>query len=159
MGSKQIFEVISSIKGVDLNLESEFISVSSVSLLEVAEKFKNDTTLDFDFLMCITALDDGNSKSFTVAYNFHSNKNNHSIEVRVSITEGEDVPSLSGIWKTADWHEREAYDMMGINFSGHPELKRILLPEDWEGFPLRKNYEVADYYHGVPIPKDKSYWE
>ena len=112
MGSKQIFEVISSIKGVDLNLESEFISVSSVSLLEVAEKFKNDTTLDFDFLMCITALDDGNSKSFTVAYNFHSNKNNHSIEVRVSITEGEDVPSLSGIWKTADWYEREAYDMI-----------------------------------------------
>ena len=159
MGSKQIFEVISSIKGVDLNLESEFISVSSVSLLEVAEKFKNDTTLDFDFLIRFTALDDGNSKIFTVVYRIHSNKNNHSIEVRVSITDGEDVPSLAGIWKTADWHEREAYDMMGINFSGHPELKRILLPEDWEGFPLRKNYEVADYYHGVPIPKDKSYWE
>tara|TARA_B110000438_G_scaffold276911_1_gene299078 strand:- start:387 stop:866 length:480 start_codon:yes stop_codon:yes gene_type:complete len=159
MDSKQIFKAISSIDGVDLNLESDFISVSSVSLLAVAEKFTNDLTLDFDFLMCITALDDGNSKNFTVAYNFHSNKNNHSIEVRVSIADGEDVPSIAGIWKTADWHEREAYDMMGINFSGHPDLKRILLPEDWEGFPLRKDYEVADYYHGVPIPKDKSYWE
>ena len=109
--------------------------------------------------MCITALDNGDSKNFTIAYNFHSNKYNHSVEIRVLVTDEEEVPSLANIWKTADWHEREAYDMMGIKFYGHPDLKRILLPEDWEGFPLRKDYKVADYYHGVPIPKDKSYWE
>ena len=159
MDLQQIFDLISSIEGVELNTESEFISVPSASLLTVSEKFKNNSSLDFDFLMCITAIDDGSSKNFIVAYNYHSNKHNHSVEVRVSLEDGEDIPSLSAIWKTADWHEREAYDMMGINFSGHPELKRILLPEDWEGFPLRKDYKVADYYHGVPIPKDKSYWE
>ena len=159
MNLKEIFDAISPLDGIELNLESEVILVSSASLLAVAEKFKNDADLDFDFLMCITALDDGDSKSFTVAYNFYSNRNKHSVEVRVSVVDDKDVASLSGIWKTADWHEREAYDMMGIIFSGHPELKRILLPEDWEGYPLRKNYKVADYYHGVPIPKDKSYWE
>ncbi|MBC8311303.1 MAG: NADH-quinone oxidoreductase subunit C [Candidatus Marinimicrobia bacterium] len=159
MDLKQIFDAISSVEGTELNLDSAYITVPSGSLLDVVGKFKNDKSLDFDFLMCITALDDGDSKNFTAVYNFHSNKNNHSVEIRVSVADGEDIPSLSLIWKTADWHEREAYDMMGINFSGHPELKRILLPEDWEGFPLRKDYKVADYYHGVQIPKDKSYWE
>ena len=154
-----IFDRISGIEDCKLNSNSKFISVHSQSLLDVVKIFKNDKSLDFDFLMCITALDDGDSKNYTIAYNFHSNKNNHSVEIRVYVADGEDVPSLSGLWKTADWHEREAYDMMGINFSSHPNLKRILLPEDWEGYPLRKDYKVADYYHGVPIPKDKSYWE
>ena len=66
---------------------------------------------------------------------------------------------MESIWKTADWHEREAYDMMGIKFSNHPDMKRILLPEDWEGYPLKKDYKVADYYHGMHIPKDKTDWE
>ena len=70
-----------------------------------------------------------------------------------------EVPSVESLWKTADWHEREAYDMMGIKFSGHPDMKRILLPHDWEGHPLKKDYEVADYYHGMYIPKDKTSWE
>jgi NADH-quinone oxidoreductase subunit C len=155
----KIFDSMSSIDGVELNLEANVIIVPSASLLAVADKFKNDVSLNFDFLMCITALDNGDSKNFTIAYNFHSNKYNHSVEIRVLVTDEEEVPSLANIWKTADWHEREAYDMMGIKFYGHPDLKRILLPEDWEGFPLRKDYKVADYYHGVPIPKDKSYWE
>jgi NADH-quinone oxidoreductase subunit C len=159
MDLNKIFDSMSSIDGVELNLEANVIIVPSASLLAVADKFKNDVNVDFDFLMCITALDNGDSKNFTIAYNFHSNKYNHSVEIRVLVTDEEEVPSLANIWKTADWHEREAYDMMGIKFYGHPDLKRILLPEDWEGFPLRKDYKVADYYHGVPIPKDKSYWE
>ena len=159
MDLKQIFDAISSIQGVELDSDSAHIAVPSASLLEVADKIKNDASLDFDFLMCITAIDEGTSKNFIVSYNFYSNKNNHSVEIQVSVSDGEDMPSLSEIWKTANWHEREAYDMMGVNFTGHPDLKRILLPEDWEGYPLRKDYKVADYYHGVPIPKDKSYWE
>jgi NADH-quinone oxidoreductase subunit C len=62
-----------------------------------------------------------------------------------------EVPSLSGIWKTADWHEREAYDFFGIQFTGHPNLTRILLPADWEGHPLRKDYVEQERYHGIKV--------
>lgn len=159
MNLSEMFESLKSIDSVTVNEESNFISVSNLSLLELANVLKSDSNLDFDFLMCITAIDDGKSLDFTVVYNFYSNKHAHSCEVRVSVSDKEEIPSLTDIWKSADWHEREAFDMMGVVFSNHPDLKRILLPQDWEGHPLRKDYKVADYYHGVPIPKDKSYWE
>ena len=60
------------------------------------------------------------------------------------------IPSVADIWPTADWHEREAYDLMGIRFSNHPDLRRILCPDDWEGHPLRKDYEFPLEYHGIP---------
>ena len=61
------------------------------------------------------------------------------------------VPSLVKIWKTADWHEREVYDLVGVNFKGHPDLRRILLPEDWEGHPLRKDYQEQEKYNGIKV--------
>ena len=81
------------------------------------------------------------------------------LEVRIEFEESKKIFSVANIWRTADWHEREAYDLMGVLFEGHPDMKRILLPHDWEGHPLKKDYEVADYYHGMYIPKDKTSWE
>ncbi|MGA0041012.1 MAG: NADH-quinone oxidoreductase subunit C, partial [Pirellulales bacterium] len=60
-----------------------------------------------------------------------------------------EVPSVVGVWRTADWHEREVFDLSGVLFVGHPDLRRILCPEDWEGYPLRKDYEMPLEYHGI----------
>ena len=135
------------------------ISVSPENWSEISSVLKNESKLNFDYLMCISAYDKGDNKVYGAAYNFYSTVNNHYLEVRVEAEDGASIPSVTGLWKTADWHEREVYDMMGLKFEGHPNLKRILLSEDWEGYPLRKNYKEPDYYHGVPVPKDKSYWD
>jgi len=139
--------------------EKEVLLVLPDNWVEFSMMLKNESDLDFDYLMCISSYDKGDGKIYGVAYNFFSTTKNHYLEVRVEIEDGTSIPSVVSLWKTANWHEREAYDMMGIQFEGHPDLKRILLSEDWEGHPLRKNYKEPDYYHGIPVPKDKSYWE
>ena len=137
----------------------EAIIVSPDNWVEVSTLLKNESDLDFDYLMCISSYDKGDGKIYGVAYNLFSTTKNHYLEIRVEVEDGQSIPSVVSLWKTANWHEREAYDMMGIQFEGHPNLKRILLSEDWEGHPLRKNFKEPDYYHGMPVPKDKSYWE
>ena len=144
---------VSVIEGKDV------ILISTKNWSEISFALKNESKLNFDYLMCISSYDKGGSKVYGAAYNFYSTVNNHYLEVRVEVEDGTSIPSVVGLWKTADWHEREAHDMMGLKFEGHPNLKRILLSEDWEGYPLRKNYKEPDYYHGVPVPKDKSYWD
>ena len=68
--------------------------------------------------------------------------------------ENPSVPTVSLVWRTADWHERELFDMFGVHFENHPDLKRILCPDDWEGFPLRKDYKAADSYRGMKIERN-----
>jgi NADH-quinone oxidoreductase subunit C len=73
------------------------------------------------------------------------------LKVDVAVATPE-VPSVSSIWPTANWHEREAFDMFGIVFTGHPDLRRILCPDDWDGFPLRKDFKVPEFYQGMKVP-------
>ena len=113
----------------------------------------------FDYLMCITSYDLEVDKKIGLAYNFYSTKDKKYLEVRIEFEDSKKIFSVADIWRTADWHEREAYDMMGTLFSGHPDMRRILLSSDWEGHPLRKDYKEPDYYRGVPVPKDKTAWE
>ena len=113
----------------------------------------------FDYLMCITSYDLEVDNKLGLAYNFYSTDKKEYLEVRLEFSNTEKIFSIANIWKTANWHEREAYDLMGILFEGHPDMKRILLPEDWEGHPLRKDWKEPEYYNGMPVPKDKSYWE
>ena len=137
----------------------EAVFVSPNNWIEIAQILINDSDLEFNYLMCISSYDKGDNKMYGVAYNFYSTNRQHYLEVRIEIEDGTPIPSIANIWRSADWHEREAYDMIGIVFEGHPNLKRILLSDDWEGYPLRKIFKEPDYYHGMPVPKDKSYWE
>lgn len=112
----------------------------------------------FDHLNCITAVDNGEKAgTIDLIYHLTALTKGITIAVKISIVRGNppeempQAPSLTSLWRTADWHEREAYDLFGIQFIGHPDLRRILLPADWHGFPLRKDYVAQEYYHGVKV--------
>ena len=145
---------------VEINSEEQVLIINDVaSWLDIAGFIYKEKKLKFDYLMCITSYDISDLNKLGLAYNFHSTSLKHSIEIRLEFDQEVEVPSVESIWKAADWHEREAFDMMGVKFSGHPDMKRILLPDDWEGHPLKKDYKTPEYYNGMPVPKDKSYWE
>ena len=139
--------------------DSCFVKASPSKWEDLAVFIKDNNKLKFDYLMCISSYDSGNKETYGVAYNFKSTSIGHELEIRIEITDKESIPSIAHLWGAADWHEREAYDMMGLKFDNHPNFKRILLPEDWSGYPLRKDFETPEYYRGMRIPKDKTYWE
>jgi NADH-quinone oxidoreductase subunit C len=116
-------------------------------LLRAAEFLVNDRALQFTFLSDITAVDKFPLEPrFELNYHLLSLEYRKRIRLKVRIP-GDDpqVQSVTPIWPAANWHEREAFDLMGIRFEGHPDLTRILMPDDWEGYPLRKDYPVEGY--------------
>ena len=118
----------------------ESILVKSERLLDVLSFLKDAPGLDFDYLTYVTAVD--YLDYFEVVYQLASFKHNHSLVVKTRLYERENptLPSVTGLWRGADFQEREIYDLMGIKFSGHPNLRRIFLWEGFEGYPLRKDY-------------------
>ncbi len=110
-------------------------------LAEIATYSRDDEK--FNWLSDLTAVDwPKREKRFDVVLNLYSFEKNERLRLKVHAAADERVPSVQGIWSTANWMEREAYDMFGIVFEGHPDLKRILLPEEWQGHPLRKDYDI-----------------
>ena len=120
--------------------EGTSVVVNSETLYPVAEFLKNTAEFDFDYLNNLTAVD--YLDYFEVVYHLTSLKHNHSLVLKTRCYERDKptVPSVVGLWRTADFQEREVYDLMGIIFSGHPNLKRLLLWEGFPGYPLRRDY-------------------
>ena len=146
-------------ESIDKEQNKDWIQLKPENWLEIAKWLKSNESLYFDSLQCNTGMDLGEG-ILESRYNLHSMKHLHNIEIRIKVSvEKPDIPSVEEVWRVADWFERETYDMFGINFIGHRDLRRILLPEDWEGWPLRKDYEEQETYHGIVVPKVKEGWE
>lgn len=139
-----------------LDLSEEFgestLVVRKDSVYEVLEYLKNDTMFSYDFLVDVTAVDYSQMEDvltkydyarFMVVYHLYSYKTGDRLRVKTPVHEKElSIRSVISLWKSADWLEREAYDMFGITFENHPDLRRILMPDDFEGYPLCKDYPL-----------------
>ncbi len=121
------------------------VYVQRSKILEVLKYFKESVGFEYGFLADITATDESGSPRFEVAYQLFSHSRLCRIRIKVRVPEGEAIPSAVSLWKGADWAEREVFDMFGITFSGHPNLRRILMDERWVGHPLRKDYPIRGY--------------
>ncbi len=127
-------------------------------IVDVCLELRNNPKTYFDYLSCLSGVDYGTEVNrFGVVYHLASIPYNLQLTLKISVENDrstDNLPeflSVSSVYRTADWHEREAYDLVGIFFTGHPDLRRILLPDDWEGYPLRKDYKTAEYYKGIKI--------
>ena len=119
------------------------VIVPADRLIEVARFLRDDPTTAFDYCSDVTAVDwPPRAQRFDVVYCLYSIRLRHRIRIKVRAGEGEEVPSVTPLWSGADWLEREVYDQYGVNIVGHPDLRRILMPDDWQGYPQRKDYPL-----------------
>lgn len=127
-----------------------FVKIRPDHLKGVARLLKGEEEIGMDMLLSISSVD--YPASITVVYHIFSIKNNHSIVLKVDLPrDNPRVDTVEDVWKAANWHERETYDLFGVVFEGHPDLRRILLPDDWEGHPLRKDYKYPPTYHELTL--------
>ena len=143
-------------------LSKNQIEIKGLQWLEIATFMRDNPDLSFDQLECITGVDMGEESNLQSRYNLHSMEHRHKVEIVINHDRKKAVvSSVEQVWRIGDWFERETYDMFGISYTGHSDLRRILCPDDWEGWPLRKDYEGQESYHGIVVPKikEEEEWE
>lgn len=129
--------------------------IKKESIIAVLEFMKSADGFDYNFLADLTATDEEIDPRFEVVYQLLSHKTMARIRVKVRLSEGEEIPTAISVWTAANWAEREVWDMFGIKFTGHPDLRRILMDDRWVGHPLRKDYPLRGYqiFPDTPAPK------
>jgi len=152
--------------GANAEAIDPWIGVTPPGILQVCRFLRDDPDLRFNMLLCITGVDyvqadpkrkiEGQPR-VELVYHLTSLVHKHRLVLKAILPRWKDgvegqlpeAPSVTGLWSTANWHEREVYDLMGVRFLGHPDLQRILCPDDWQGHPLRKDYQMPLEYHGI----------
>ncbi len=166
--------------GFDAEAIDPVADIAAASIHDACLFLRDDASCDFNSMMCLSGIDwdgydeTGKGKSvkilgytelgepetsdhvaegdFAVVYNLFSHKQKHKFTLRVRVTRDvASVPTVSDVWETANWHEREAWDLLGIRFAGHTDLRRMLLEENWVGHPLRKDYQMPDEWESVSM--------
>lgn len=129
--------------------------VEPARLPEVAARCREDAELAFDCLSNLSGVDYPKDGHIQVVYHLFSYRHRHLFVLKVNAVRDDPVvPSLSGVWSHANWQEREVFDLLGVRFTGHPDLRRILMPEDWPGHPLRKDFVEPAEYHGIATSRE-----
>jgi len=131
-------------------VKEPYLTVDAPSIVEVCRFLRDDADLQFEVLSDLTALDWPKEEKLQVVYHLFSYSQNHQIVLKVDLPrDNPKVATLESVWKVANWFEREVYDLFGVIFEGHSDLRRIMLPEDWVGYPLRKDYVEQEEYDGI----------
>jgi NADH-quinone oxidoreductase subunit C len=148
----------------EMTVVDPFLILVPGAIVEVCSFLKDQPDLAFDTLMCLSGVDYKGSKTepdrIELVYHLFSMRHRHQIVLKAQLPrENPSIASVESIWAIANWHEREAYDMFGIQFQGHSDLRRILCPDDWVGFPLRKDYQQPETYRGMPVAPTKQFVE
>ncbi len=130
-----------------------YLDVTEPGVIQKLAFFLRDEKgLEFNNLILLSTLDNSDG-SLSVVYHVESTQYQHELTFKVTLPrDNAKVPTVCTVWSHANWHEREAWDMMGIRFEGHPDHRRILLEEDYPGHPLRKDFREPDFYHGMKVP-------
>ncbi len=131
------------------------VQIKKNHIVKVAEFLKNDPDLQFDMVIDLLGVDMYRPEGrFEVVYNLYSVRNKKYLRLKVLVDEGECVvPSVVNVWSGANWHERETFDMFGIKFIGHPDLRRMYMPEEYQYYPLRKDFPLMGIPDSIPLPR------
>ncbi|MBC8053279.1 MAG: NADH-quinone oxidoreductase subunit C [Sphingobacteriaceae bacterium] len=164
MSFEEIKELLTTKFGTEIIIREESTGLQNALIIqpdkiaEVCLELRDNPNTYFDLLECLSGVDYGIEENmFGVVYHLASISYKKQLTLKVikyhdrSRESLPSFPSVVSVWRTAEWHEREAFDLLGIHFENHPDLRRVLLPDDWEGYPLRKDYKAQEYYKGIKV--------
>lgn len=141
----------------DCNLQAKdpSIAIQPAAIAEVGRFLRDEPELAFDCLSNETGVDYKARNQIEVVYHLYSYRHRHAVVLKVAVPRDTPVlPTVEGVWKAANWMEREIFDLLGVIFEGHPDLRRLLMPEDWIGYPLRKDFVEPEEYHGISTRRE-----
>lgn len=140
---------------VESAVKDPWIRVEAAAIAEVCRFLHDEEDLWFDALSNLSGVDYKADGEIEIVYHLYSYRHRHWIVVKIRTPrEHAEVPTVEGVWKAANWHEREVFDLLGVVFVGHSDLRRLLMPEDWVGFPLRKDFVEPAEYHGISTRRE-----